>query len=105
MIAACVFASAIAGGGAPPYGAPVASFSPSTPIAPIYSTINFYDTSTGTPTSWVWRLNAIDGPVFSILQNPSYFFTSPGFYDIFLIATNSYGSDSYSVQIEIFNES
>ncbi len=103
MIAACIFASALAGGGAPPYGAPTANFIPSNPEVPIYSTVYFYDTSAGIPTSWEWHYGLVDGPIFAITQFPSYFFTSPGSYPITLVATNSYGSSTYTDYIQVFN--
>ncbi len=75
-----------------PYGPPVADFLPEEddPISS-FRTVNFVDTTTDMPTSWQWQIN---GATFSIAQNPSYYFTSPGFYTIVLIASNSYGAGS-----------
>lgn len=102
MIVACIFASGPNGGDAPPYGPPVADFSPSQPVVPIYSTVNFYDESTDNPTSWEWRFGDETGPLFSIEQYSSYYFTSPGFYPITLVVANEYGSDFHTIVIEVF---
>ncbi len=103
MIAACVFASSPSGGATPPYGPPVAGFVPSQPSVPIFSTVYFYDTSTGFPTSWAWHLGDASGPIFAITQFPSYFFTNPGDYEITLVVTNEYGTDSFSDTIEVYS--
>jgi PKD repeat protein len=102
MMAACIFASSPNGGDAPPYGPPVAAFAPSDPVTPIYSTVNFYDQSTDNPTSWEWRLGDENGTIFSIDQNSSYYFTSPGSYPITLVVTNEYGTDFHTIIIEVF---
>ncbi len=106
MMTACIVGNSPAGGDSPPYGAPVAAFALSAPSIPIYSTANFYDQSTGNPTSWSWRLHdETTGPQFSINQNSAYYFTPPGVYQIWLTVTNSYGSDSVMHELEVFSES
>lgn len=103
MIAACIFASAPSGGDTPPYGPPVANFSPSEPTVPIYSPVNFYNTSTGFPTSFEWRFGDENGTLFSIdPYTATYYFTSPGFYPITLVVTNEYGTDFHTETIEVF---
>jgi len=52
--------------------------------------IYFYDTSTNTPTSWLWNFG--DGTT-STLQNPTKTYTSAGFYTVSLTATNASGSN------------
>lgn len=48
-------------------------------------TVNFTDTSTGGPTSWLWDFG--NGNT-SILQNPSAVFSTPGVYDVSLKVSN-----------------
>lgn len=73
--------------------APVASFnkSASSGVAPL--TIQFTDTSTNAPTSWLWNFS--DGTT-SSLQNPSHLFAAAGSYTIFLTAANASGSSQTS---------
>lgn len=61
--------------------------------------VQFTDLSTGNPTSWVWKRNGVQ---FSILQNPSASFTSPGVYAIQLTASNTSGSGSISKNVTVF---
>lgn len=69
---------------------PTANFSMDhqTGLAPL--TVNFTDTSTGTPTSWLWEFG--DGSA-STSQNPSHVF-SEGIWQVRLTATNVLGSTS-----------
>jgi PKD repeat protein len=78
--------------GAPPAPEPpVASFNgtPTNGITPV--TVNFTDTSTGSPTSWAWNFG--DGGT-STAQNPSHVYTVAGTYSVTLQATNALGSDT-----------
>jgi len=70
---------------------PVANFSgsPTSGIVPL--TVNFSDTSSGQPTSWVWTFG--DGGT-STAQNPSHVYTTAGTYSVTLTATNTIGSNS-----------
>lgn len=52
--------------------------------------VNFTDTSTNGPTSWLWDFG--DGGS-STAQNPTHTYTTPGVYTVSLVATNSNGSD------------
>ncbi|MDD5511040.1 MAG: SdrD B-like domain-containing protein [Dehalococcoidales bacterium] len=71
---------------------PVANFtaSPTSGCAPL--TINFNDTSTGSPTDWSWDFDN-DGNPDSTDQNPSYQYTIAGTYTVKLTVTNACGSD------------
>ena len=86
--------------------APVADFTgtPTSGYSPL--TVQFNDTSTGSPTSWSWNFG--DGST-STLQNPSHEYTSPGTYTVSLTVTNGAGSDmetkpGYVTVTELFNK-
>jgi PKD repeat protein len=87
-VAALVTFKTVQGGGAV---APTASFSaaPTTGAAPL--TVQFTDTSSGSPTAWAWDFG--DGGN-STAQNPSHAYTAAGTYTVALTATNSAGSDT-----------
>ena len=53
--------------------------------------IEFLDRSTQVPASWTWDFG--DGNT-SVQQNPIHTYTTNGMYDVKLIATNSFGTDS-----------
>jgi PKD repeat protein len=76
--------------GAPP-APPTASFtaSPTSGTAPL--SVQFTDTSTGSPTAWSWSFG--DGTA-STAQNPTHTYTSPGTYTATLTASNSSGSSN-----------
>jgi PKD repeat protein len=69
---------------------PVASFtaSPTSGDAPL--TVNFTDTSTGSPTSWAWDFEN-DGTTDSTAQNPSHIYNAVGSYVVTLTVNNSVG--------------
>ncbi len=82
------------GGGTPP----TANFTRS-PISPAAgSTVQFTDTSTGSPTSWSWTFD--DGGS-STQRNPSHVYTVAGTYSVRLTASNTYGSDSITKTITV----
>ncbi|MEA3447369.1 MAG: PKD domain-containing protein, partial [Bacteroidota bacterium] len=56
--------------------------------------VQFSDLSAHDPTSWSWDFG--DGDT-STEENPLHTYSSPGTYTVELIATNSYGSDTYSI--------
>lgn len=61
---------------------------PSAGLAPL--TVQFTDTSAGSPTAWAWTFG--DGNT-STAQNPQHTYTTPGTHTVTLNATNEYGSD------------
>lgn len=69
---------------------PVADFtgSPASGTAPL--TVAFTDTSTGSPTNWLWDFG--DGAT-STEQNPLHTYSTAGTYTVSLTITNGYGSD------------
>ena len=72
---------------------PVASFGFITSKAPgvIPLTVRFADTSTNSPTAWLWSFG--DGNV-STSQNPSHTYTSAGSYTVTLKVSNAAGSNT-----------
>ena len=70
---------------------PVASFISTVESGNAPLTVQFVDSSTNTPTSWVWSFG--DGNT-STAQNPSHTYVTEGTYTVTLTATNSRGSDT-----------
>ena len=78
---------------APPPSPPVANFT-GTPLSGVQPlTVNFTDTSTGSPSSWAWDFTNA-GSTDSTSQNPSYVYSNAGTYSVKLTATNAAGSDN-----------
>jgi PKD repeat protein len=99
--------STAGGGGGPVGSAPNAAFTgngmlaPSTLTGAAPFTVNFRDTSGGSPTSWLWNFQ--DGTT-STLQDPlDHTFTTAGTYVVTMQATNSYGSSTASMGITVTN--
>jgi kumamolisin len=59
-------------------------------------TASFTDSSTNSPTSWLWNFG--DGTT-STLQNPTHKYTASGSYSVTLTATNSAGSNAFTKTI------
>ena len=64
-------------------------------------TVNFTDLSTNSPTEWDWDFGG-GSPGTDTVANPTNTFTLPGTYTVELIATNMYGSDTFSMTVEVF---
>ncbi len=74
--------------------APVADFNAdlSNPIIiPVGGSVNFFDLSSNTPTSWTWNFGG--GAANQTVQNPSTTFNTLGTYTVTLTAGNAFGSD------------
>jgi len=73
--------------------APVANFTANATagIAPL--AVQFTDTSTGDPTTWLWTLG--DGST-SLEQHPTHTYTTPGNYTVTLTVGNANGNDTLS---------
>ncbi|MCD6367099.1 MAG: PKD domain-containing protein, partial [Bacteroidales bacterium] len=69
---------------------PVANFSASDTNS-CSSTIDFTDLSTNAPTAWTWYFG--DGTT-STQQNPSHTYSASGTFDVKLVCSNAYGTDS-----------
>lgn len=72
--------------------APVADFTADVTTGNADLTVNFTDTSTGSPTSWDWDFG--DGTPHATTQNPTHIYTKAGLFTVILTATNGAGSDS-----------
>ncbi|HEV8697941.1 MAG TPA: PKD domain-containing protein [Candidatus Limnocylindrales bacterium] len=79
------------GGGGGPVAAPVADLvgSPASGYSPLL--VQFTDTSTNFPTSWVWSFG--DGGT-SFVQNPTHTYAAAGTFTVTLTASNTGGVDS-----------
>ena len=70
---------------------PVANFTANITVGPIPLSIQFTDTSSGTPTSWQWVFG--DGNN-STVQHPIHTYSAAGLYTVNLTVNNSVGSDT-----------
>ena len=73
-----------------PPGIPVANFTAAPVTVCAGSPVNFTDTSTGSPTTWLWNFGDGGG---GNVQNPAYTYLIPGTYDVTLTVTNGCGTD------------
>ncbi len=78
--------------------APTASYSVSANSGPAPLTVNFTDTSIGTPTSWAWTFG--DGGA-STSRSPSHIYGSAGTYPVSLTASNAVGSNTATSTITV----
>ena len=69
---------------------PIANFTANITTGTSPLTVQFTDTSTGSPTAWNWSFG--DG-AFSIVQHPVHVYETPGFYTVNLTAINAGGSN------------
>ena len=76
-----------------PTNPPVADFQANA-VTSCTGDIDFYDQSTGGPTSWAWDFG--DGAT-SSLQFPSHVYTQDGQYTVTLISGNAFGTDTISI--------
>jgi PKD repeat protein len=76
------------------------TYSPASPTAG--QAVQFTDTSSGTPTSWLWNFN--DGTT-SVVQNPSHIFATAGAYSVNLMASNTTGANNITKTVVIASPS
>ena len=78
--------------------APVSSFSasPTSGVAPL--SVQFTDTSTGSPTAWMWDFG--DGAI-SASKNPDHTYAAAGTYTVTLTASNAWGSSTATSTITV----
>jgi len=77
---------------------PVASFTKSTGAGDVPFDVTFTDTSTNTPTSWLWDFGDM---ATSTDQNPVHTYSVAGSYNVTLTATNSAGSNTSAAQVVV----
>jgi PKD repeat protein len=77
---------------------PAASFEVSSGAPSAGSPVQFSDTSTGAPASWLWTFG--DGSS-SILQSPTHAFAAAGIYPVTLRVTDSTGSTQTTLTVEV----
>lgn len=75
---------------------PLANFSSNISSGCVQMFVNFEDESTFNPTSWQWTFPG-GVPASSSLQNPVVSYSTPGVYDVTLVATNSAGSNTITI--------
>lgn len=97
MNCASIIQDGISGGHGPTPTAPTATFTvtdtnatPSNPNTYVGDILQLTDTSTGNPTAWQWFIN---GALFSIAQNPTYYCSTPSTLAFGMTASNAFGSD------------
>lgn len=76
--------------------APVAAFTTSSLSVCAGQQVTFTDASTNGPYDWKWIIQG-SLPGIADNQNPIASFYYPGEYDVYLVATNSYGSDTSAI--------
>lgn len=82
-----------AGGNNPP----VADFTADYLSISPFGSVNFSDLSANTPTSWTWSFPGAS-PSSSTVQNPTgIIYGTPGCYEVTLIASNAFGSDTMTM--------
>jgi YVTN family beta-propeller protein len=82
----------------PPSIIPEANFTSNVTQGNAPLSVQFNDTSTGSPTSWSWDFG--DGNT-STEKDPTYTFLKPGNYTVKLTASNARGADSFSHEIKV----
>ncbi|MCK5080213.1 MAG: PKD domain-containing protein, partial [Bacteroidales bacterium] len=76
---------------------PQADFMADTTFIEEGDTIQFTDLSGNDPTSWEWQFEG-GAPATSSNQNPAVIYNPPGLYDVTLIVTNEYGTDTLTIE-------
>ena len=71
----------------------IANFSASSGLISQGESVDFLDLSHGNPTSWEWDFDN-DGTIDSYLQNPSWLYSEPGIYSIYLFVSNDNYNDT-----------
>ncbi len=77
--------------GGPDPAPPVAAFAVDPPSGYADLSVQFFDDSTGPPTSWAWNFG--DGQN-STQRHPQHTYANPGLYTVTLMVSNSMGSDT-----------
>ncbi len=85
-------------GNGSPATAPVAGFSADRTIGTAPLTVQFTDTTTGSPSSWAWDFG--DGMI-SVVPDPSHTFQQPGTYAVTLTVMNQGGTARYTLPVTV----
>ncbi len=80
---------------------PSSNFSSNTTYGNIPLIVQFKDTSTGSPASWLWNFG---DECTSTEQNPVHTYSSAGTYDVTLITSNADGTDSKTATITALSQ-
>jgi len=83
---------------------PTANFTAVPVSGPVPLSVQFTDTSTGSPTSWAWDFES-NGSIDSYDPNPLYIYSSQGIYEVTLIVTNTYGCSDDEIKPNCINVS
>jgi PKD repeat protein len=83
-------------GCSPVSGIPIAMFSSDSVSIEYSNPVHFTDQSAGIPTGWNWTFPG-GTPPGSNAQNPTVTYNTPGYYAVSLRVTNSFGSDSITI--------
>jgi len=75
---------------------PIANFTADTTLIVEGDTVHFTDLSENNPISWEWEFEG-GTPETSTEQNPVVIYNTPGNYDVTLIVSNTYGSDTLTI--------
>ena len=87
-------------------GPPVCAISASSTTITAGGSVDFYDNSTGIPDTWAWDFGGGGSPATSSLQDPTgIVFGAPGTYTVTLNASNSIGSCSTTLTINVIPSS
>jgi len=78
---------------------PVSNFTSNVTEGSSPLSVQFNDTSTGSPISWSWDFG--DGNTSKDVQNPIYTYYKPGNYTVNLTVSNEYGSNSTNQTIQV----
>jgi PKD repeat protein len=81
---------------------PIAAFEVSKNIIEPGETITFFDKSAKFPTSWSWTFEG-GTPETSTLKNPVVTYSTPGMFDVTLVATNDLGSSTALIKSNYIN--
>ncbi len=83
-------------------GPPVCAISASSTTITAGGSVDFYDNSTGIPDTWAWDFGGGGSPATSSLEDPTgIVFGTPGTYTVTLNASNSIGSCSTTLTINV----
>jgi len=81
---------------------PTANFNVSTQNVTSGNAVTFTDLSSNAPTTWSWTLTNGTSTYNSTLQNPTFYPAVAGCYNVTLVVSNTYGSDTFTYPCIVF---